>query len=355
MKKAICILSVLAILLCAWLVLLWLPALTHEGKPQSETRYGLSEGLQLVEQTFAGKEKRYVVEDGEGNMVFDVPLRGCILDTRFRGGRLRFREQQSGREGYIDRQGIVTLLHEGKTSIPEEVATGRTTRFAASAMVPAQQLQSEASAPWPGEGGGKPSAAARRTQSIAQVPLKSIVKDNPFFKEASKIMQGKLTEQDAKRRHTILNYCEHLRTAYTTKDIDFLRQVFSDKALIIVGNVVRPTSADGRCVADARVSYAIRSKQEYIARLAKVFSTNSKVDVRFSDFRILRHPTMDGIYGVTLRQQYSSDRYSDDGYLFLLWDFRDRSMPVIHVRTWQPASSVADGSEIISIQDFNLQ
>ena len=48
MKKAICILSVLAILLCAWLVLLWLPALTHEGKPQSETRYGLSEGLQLV-------------------------------------------------------------------------------------------------------------------------------------------------------------------------------------------------------------------------------------------------------------------------------------------------------------------
>lgn len=86
-----------------------------------------------------------------------------------------------------------------------------------------------------------------------------------------------------------------------------------------------------------------------------MFSTNSKVDVRFSDFRILRHPTMDGIYGVTLRQRYSSDRYSDDGYLFLLWDFRDRSMPVIHVRTWQPASSVADGSEIISIQDFNLQ
>lgn len=86
-----------------------------------------------------------------------------------------------------------------------------------------------------------------------------------------------------------------------------------------------------------------------------MFSTNSKVDVRFSDFRILRHPTMDGIYGVTLRQRYSSDRYSDDGYLFLLWDFRDRSMPVIHVRTWQSASSVADGSEIISIQDFNLQ
>ena len=61
------------------------------------------------------------------------------------------------------------------------------------------------------------------------------------------------------------------------------------------------------------------------------------------------------IYGVTLRQRYSSDRYSDDGYLFLLWDFTDKSMPVIHVRTWQPASTVADGADVISIQDFNLQ
>lgn len=44
----------------------------------------------------------------------------------------------------------------------------------------------------------------------------------------------------------------------------------------------------------------------------------------------MRHPTMDGIYGVSLRQQYKSDRYADDGYLFLLWDFRNESMPLIH-------------------------
>lgn len=103
------------------------------------------------------------------------------------------------------------------------------------------------------------------------------------------------------------------------------------------------------------MSYAIHSKQQYMARLTKVFASNSKIDVKFSGFRILRHPTMDGIYGVTLRQRYSSDRYSDDGYLFLLWDFTDKSMPVIHVRTWQPASTVADGADVISIQDFNLQ
>ena len=182
-----------------------------------------------------------------------------------------------------------------------------------------------------------------------------MAKDNPFYKEAAKIMQGKLNETDANRRHTILNYCEHFRTAYTTKDIDFLRQVFSDKALIIVGNVVKPLANDNKCQAEARVTYAIHSKQDYISRLSKVFAANQKIDVKFSGFHIMRHPTMDGIYGVTLRQQYKSDRYSDDGYLFLLWDFRDKSMPLIHVRTWQPTSSINGNNEVISLQDFNLE
>lgn len=355
MKKVICILSAIAILLCFWLIALWLPALTDEDKPQDETRFGVSEGLELVEQTYDGREKKYVVEDDKGNVVFAVPLRGCIIDTRYRDGKLRFREQDSGREGYIDCLGVVTFLNDGKASIPEQVTTGTTARFATSDMTSAQQQYSGASASSPNVGTSKPSVAGRRNQTISQVELKSIVKNDAFYKEASKILQGKLTEQDAKRRHTILNYCEHLRTAYTTKDIDFLRQVFSDKALIIVGNVVKTVATDGKCIAEPRVTYAIHTKQEYMSRLAKVFSLNSKIDVKFSGFRILRHPTMDGIYGVTLRQRYKSDRYGDDGYLFLLWDFRDKSMPLIHVRTWQPASSVADGADVISIQNFNLQ
>lgn len=104
MKKAICILSASVILLCLCLVVLWLPAFNDGGKPQGETRFGVSEGLELVEQAYAGKEKKYVVEDGEGNVVFAVPLRGCIIDTRYRDGKLRFREQSTGREGYIDRR-----------------------------------------------------------------------------------------------------------------------------------------------------------------------------------------------------------------------------------------------------------
>ena len=235
-------------------------------------------------------------------------------------------------------------------AIPEDIKTGTTASFSTTAPQPEKQkIEDEESTP------PRQATTPKRGKVLSQVELRTMAKDNPFYYEAAKIMQGKLSETDANRRHTILNYCEHFRTAYTTKDIDFLRQVFSDKALIIVGNVVKPLANDDKFQAESKVTYAIHSKHDYLSRLSKVFAANQKIDVKFSGFRIMRHPTMDGIYGVALRQQYKSDRYSDDGYLFLLWDFRDPSMPLIHVRTWQPASSIGGADEVISIQDFNLE
>ena len=335
MKKTVLILSLLALLLGGWVAALWLlPSAVYKGDSQ-ETRYGVNEGLELVEKDNGAKGKRYVVEDADGNELFAIPLRGCLLDTRYRNGQLRFREQNSKREGFIDRQGMVVFTESNKNAIPEDnrqqaqmlmngEAEGGTKTPAD--YQPEEQANRQANVP-----------KAGKTSHLSQVDLKTMAQSNPFYKEASKIMQGKLTETDARRRHTILNYCEHFRTAYTTKDLDFLKQVFSDKALIIVGNVVKPAAKD------------------YISRLAKVFTVNQKIDLKFSGFRIMRHPTMDGIYGVTLRQQYKSNRYADDGYLFLLWDFRNPSMPLIHVRTWQPAGTVHSGDDVISIQDFNLE
>ena len=194
-------------------------------------------------------------------------------------------------------------------------------------------------------------------RNIFKNDITTMAKDNPFFAEASKVISGKLEEKDADNRRMILNYCEHLRTSYTTKDIDFLRQVFSDQALIIVGHVVK--TADNNSAAgiegDEKVTLSLKTKKEYLERLEKVFAANKKIDVKFTDFRIMRHPTMEGIYGVSMKQEYTSDRYSDDGYLFILWDFRNESMPLIHVRTWQPAASVNGEKEIIGIRDFYLE
>lgn len=192
--------------------------------------------------------------------------------------------------------------------------------------------------------------------TLSKADLKSMIGDHPFAKEAAKVISGRLEESDSMSRRSILNYCEHLRTAYTTKDIDFIRQVFSDDALIIVGHMVKSgKTSDLIAGASDHVRYSIRTKDAYINRLAEVFAANKKIDIRFSDFRIMRHPSITGIYGVTLRQKYSSDLYSDEGYLFLLWDFRNASMPQIHVRTWQLAESVTDTDDLIGLGDFNLQ
>ena len=196
-----------------------------------------------------------------------------------------------------------------------------------------------------------------RSTRFKDIDAGVITAGHPFKAEAMKVLSGRLEETDSANRHQILSYCEHLRTSYTTRDIDFLRQVFSDNALIIVGHIVKSGSNSSSNLSySPKVTYSIRSKQEYLSKLAKIFASNKDLDVKFSEFRILRHPTVSGIYGVTLRQKYTCDTYSDDGYLFLLWDFRNPSMPLIHVRTWQPSQTIEiGGDEVIDMSDFNFE
>lgn len=343
MKKAIYILSVIILILGGIAAALWLPHASGLQKDNTVHRFGRYEGLELVYKTNSWGDKIYAVEDAGGRQLFSIPLHNCLIDTKFRDGRLRFRENGTRREGFIDRSGNVVFFSTEKQlpSVPEEQSS-----ISMNDVTPGTETSA-----------GSVNTSVRQSKSsLSDADLRSIAQSNPFYKEAAKVLSGKLSVKDGNRRRVILNYCEHLRTAYTTKDIDFLKQIFSEQALIIVGNVVKTSPSDeGKFMSSERVKYNIRTKKEYIARLGKAFADNKSIDVKFSDFRIMRHPTMDGIYGVVLRQKYKSDRYSDDGYLFLLWDFRNESMPCIHVRTWQPSATVSDDSEIISIGDFNLE
>lgn len=65
------------------MVALWLPPFAAYKDSTSETRYGVNEGLELVEQDLGKDGKRYVVEDADGKELFVIPLRNCLLDTRF--------------------------------------------------------------------------------------------------------------------------------------------------------------------------------------------------------------------------------------------------------------------------------
>lgn len=160
---------------------------------------------------------------------------------------------------------------------------------------------------------------------------------------------------DLRRRQLILDYVEKFRTSYNQKDIHFLEQVFSDDALIITGKVISQKK-DNIKLPD-KIVYKKQGKQEYLANLRRVFANNSYIRVTFDEIKVMRHPVNKDFYGVTLHQGYTSSRYHDDGYIFLLWDFSNEEHPQIHVRTWQPdqlnGGRLAE-DEIFNLNDFDI-
>ena len=174
------------------------------------------------------------------------------------------------------------------------------------------------------------------------------------------VIKSNKSVSDLRRRQLILDYVEHFRTSYNQKDIKFLTQVFSDDALIITGRVLKQ-SKDGIPLPD-KIMYKKQGKQEYLNNLRHVFAANKYIKVNFDDIEVMRHPVNPDFYGVTLHQGYTSDRYHDDGYVFLLWDFTNEAAPQIHVRTWQPDAYNADGKgtkripkeDIFSLSDFDI-
>lgn len=169
------------------------------------------------------------------------------------------------------------------------------------------------------------------------------------------VIKSNLELTDLRRRQLILDYVEQFRTAYNQKDINFLNQVFSDDALIITGKVIMQKHAEG--FATQKIQYNKQSKEQYIKNLRSVFARNSYIKVTFDEIEVMRHPVNPNFYGVTLLQGWTSGKYHDDGYLFLLWDFTNENAPQIHVRTWQPdkiGGKPLPKDEVFSLSDFDI-
>lgn len=162
---------------------------------------------------------------------------------------------------------------------------------------------------------------------------------------------------DFRRRQIILNFVENFRTAYNRKDLDLLEKVFSENALIIVGRVIKqkPEQNDmlEKNLEKKKVELIKMSKKEYMTHLVKVFRRNKWIDVSFEDIEIVQHRLYNDIYGVQLKQGWKSSTYSDEGYLFLMIDFKDEDNPMIHVRAWQPEKAT-DPDSVISLGDFEI-
>lgn len=185
----------------------------------------------------------------------------------------------------------------------------------------------------------------------------SIAIEEHKYKE---IMSEHESVQDLYRRQVIVDFVESYRTSYNRKDIDYIESVFSDNALIITGKVIKEKPKSDyalRSLSSERVVYQKRTKKEYIANLKRAFSVNKYINVIFDEVEVIQHPKFTDIYGVTLKQEWYSDRYSDVGFVFLMIDFQDELHPLIQVRTWQPEKvngQVLNRDEVFSLGDFSI-
>lgn len=172
--------------------------------------------------------------------------------------------------------------------------------------------------------------------------------------DVASIMKEGKDVTDLVRRREILKWVEDFRNYYNEKNIESLENIYSDDALIITGSVVNKKKiTDTGVQIISQVKYSEQSKPQYIKKLKNIFKNNRYIDVKFEKITVVNHNTKPNIYGVTLKQTWKTSSYSDEGWLFLLWDFDDPEHPQIHVRTWQPDEVIAkDG--IFTLDDFFL-
>lgn len=151
------------------------------------------------------------------------------------------------------------------------------------------------------------------------------------------IMDSTKTWEDRSRME-LMKFLEDYQTAYSLKRADFLENIFSEDALIIVGSKLKKAPAVEKTiqVVDPNLyEYTRKTKAEYISALRRVFASSEFVNLQLKDNQILKAPGKE-IYGIQIRQMYASNSYADQGYLFLVVDLRNPDRPIIHVRTWQP-------------------
>lgn len=155
---------------------------------------------------------------------------------------------------------------------------------------------------------------------------------------------------DLDRRMQIIDWCEHFAKAYCDKNMKFMQTIFSDDAIIITGKMtMQRVRTDMGMKDQAKVKYVQQTKSQYLSNLSRVFASNSYVNVKFEDYTVIRHGAKPNYYGVTLRQKWHTARYSDEGTVFLIWDFTNEEAPRILVRTWQPTTEKA-----FKMGDFKL-
>lgn len=155
-----------------------------------------------------------------------------------------------------------------------------------------------------------------------------------------------------KSRTRIVGFLEDYRTAYATKNLEYLDKVFDDNAVIVLGKrlQVAPQLNKEGYMNNHRVQFTQLTKREFLRNLRRQFQSKDYINLHFSQNRIYQLQKSVERYGIEIKQDYYSSNYGDTGYLTLIFDLTNPDQPVIHVRTWQEQPDPNFG--VVSPADF---
>lgn len=155
-----------------------------------------------------------------------------------------------------------------------------------------------------------------------------------------------------KSRTRIVGFLEDYRTAYATKNLEYLDKVFDDNAVIVLGKrlQVAPQLNKEGYMNNHRVQFTQLTKREFLRNLRRQFQSKDYINLHFSQNRIYQLQKGVERYGIEIKQDYYSSNYGDTGYLTLIFDLTNPDQPVIHVRTWQEQPDPNFG--VVSPADF---
>lgn len=155
-----------------------------------------------------------------------------------------------------------------------------------------------------------------------------------------------------KSRTRIVGFLEDYRTAYATKNLEYLDKVFDDNAVIVLGKrlQVAPQLNKEGYMNNHRMQFTQLTKREFLRNLRRQFQSKDYINLHFSQNRIYQLQKGVERYGIEIKQDYYSSNYGDTGYLTLIFDLTNPDQPVIHVRTWQEQPDPNFG--VVSPADF---
>ena len=155
-----------------------------------------------------------------------------------------------------------------------------------------------------------------------------------------------------KSRTRIVGFLEDYRTAYATKNLEYLDKVFDDNAVIVLGKrlQVAPQLNKEGYMNNHRVQFTQLTKREFLRNLRRQFQSKDYINLHFSQNRIYQLQKGVERYGIEIKQDYYSSNYGDTGYLTQIFDLTNPDQPVIHVRTWQEQPDPNFG--VVSPADF---